>query len=188
MARIKTYGLDSDINAADKVVGTDGTPGNDFGKTKNFSVSSLRSFIGSGGNLITKKITVTTEQLRVINTTPITVVDVAENEAADVVSIIAKMSNQSAENNLNFPDNLTIEPTDGYGTSYEYILTTGFLNSSLNWIYKPIAVAGNATTGPITGDVRLKSINSLNTPTETGTATSELTIWVTYQIIDLTDI
>ena len=98
------------------------------------------------------------------------------------------MSNQSAENNLNFPDNLTIEPTDGYGTSYEYILTTGFLNSDLNWIYKPIAVAGNTTTGPITGDVRLKSINALNTPTETGTATSELTIWVTYQIIDLTDI
>lgn len=188
MARIKEYGLDSSIDPADKVIGTDGKEGATFGDTKNFSVGALRSFIGTGGNLVTKKITVTTEQLRVINTTPITVVDVAENEAADVVSIIAKMSNQSTENNLNFPDNLTIEPADGYGTSYEYILTTGFLNSSLNWIYKPIAVAGNTTTGPITGDVRLKSINALNTPTETGTATSELTIWVTYQIIDLTDI
>ena len=42
MARIKTYGLDSDINAADKIVGTDGTPGNDFGKTKNFSCIYIR--------------------------------------------------------------------------------------------------------------------------------------------------
>jgi len=185
MANISTYTLDSSIDLNDKVIGTDGTTGEDQGKTKNFSVSALRSFIGSGGNLLTKKITVTTEQLRVINTTPITVVDVAENEAADVVSVIAKMSNQSTENNLNFPDNLTIEPSDGYGTVYEYILNTGFLNSSLNWIYKPIVAAGNTTPGPITGDVRLKSINALNTPTETGTATTELNIWVTYQIINL---
>ena len=114
MARIKTYGLDSDISAADKVVGTDGTQGDDFGKTKNFSVGALRSFIGTGGNLVTKKITVTTEQLKVINTVPITVVDVAENEAADVVSIIAKMSNQSTENNLNYLENLSYFQLIGY--------------------------------------------------------------------------
>lgn len=185
MARIATYSQDTSISVDDLLIGTDAEDSN---ITKNYKVSDLRSFIGTGGNLVTKKITVTTEQLKVINTTPITVVDVEENEVADVVSIIAKMSNQSAENNLNFPDNLTIEPADGYGTSYEYILTTGFLNSNQNWIYKPVAVAGNTTTGPITGDVRLKSINSLNTPTETGTATSKLTIWVTYQIIKTSDL
>jgi len=185
MANISTYTLDSSIDLNDKVIGTDGTTGEDQGKTKNFSVSALRSFIGSGGNFFTKKITITTDQLKAINTTPITIVDVAENEVADVVSIIAKVSNQTLADYLSFPDNLTIEPSDGYGTSYEYVLPTSFLNSNLNFIYKSIAVAGNTAPGPITGDVRLSSTNALNTPTETGTATTKLTIWVSYQIIDL---
>ena len=185
MARISTYSQDTSISNDDLLIGTDAEDSN---ITKNFSVNALRSFIGSGGNLLTKKISVTTDQLKVINTTPLIVVDVAEDEVADIVSVIAKVSNQTTDNNLNFPDNLTIEPSDGYGTSYEYILPSSFLNSNLNFIYKPIAVAGNTTPGPITGDVRLKSINAQNTPTETGTATTKLDIWVTYQIIDLTDL
>jgi len=66
MARIKEYGLDSDINAADKVVGTDGTPGDDFGKTKNFSIGSLKDFI-AGSQLVTTKVTVTSAQLLSLN-------------------------------------------------------------------------------------------------------------------------
>ena len=189
MARIKTYGLDSDINAADKVVGTDGTPGSDFGKTKNFSVSSLRSFIGAGGNLITKKITVTTGQLRTIHTSPVVLIDIADDEVADVVSVIIKTSNQTSENNLNFPDALTIEPASSSGSdSYNYPVPTTAVNGTDNLIYKPIVAAGDSGPGPINGDVRFKSTSSLNAPTETGTATTEITIWITYQIIDLTDI
>jgi hypothetical protein len=45
MARIRTYGLDSNIDPADKIIGTDGTPGPNQGDTKNFSVSSLVSYI-----------------------------------------------------------------------------------------------------------------------------------------------
>ncbi len=48
MARIKTYNNDTDISAEDKVIGTDGNPGNNFGKTKNFTVSALSGFIGAG--------------------------------------------------------------------------------------------------------------------------------------------
>ena len=48
MARIKTYGLDTDIDPADKVIGSDGKQGINFGKTKNFSISALSSFIGTG--------------------------------------------------------------------------------------------------------------------------------------------
>ena len=66
MARIKTYGLDSDINAADKVVGTDGTPGGDFGKTKNFSVEALKDFI-AGSQLVKTEITLTSTQLLSLN-------------------------------------------------------------------------------------------------------------------------
>jgi len=55
MARIKTYALDSQIDPADKVIGSDGTPGNDFGKTKNFSIGSLQTYFGSD-TIFTKKI------------------------------------------------------------------------------------------------------------------------------------
>jgi len=188
MARIETYGLDPNITATDKVVGTDGTPGNDFGKTKNFSVSALRSFIGSGGNLITKKITLTTNQLKTIHTDPVILIDIADNEVADVISVIIKTSNQTAENKLTFPDLLTIEPAVSTGTSYNYPIPAASLNNTSNIIYKPIVAAGGTDLGPITGDVRFKSTSSLNAPTETGTATTEVTIWITYQIIDLTDI
>lgn len=188
MARIKTYGLDTNIDPADKIVGTDGKQGNDFGKTKNFSVSSLRSFIGAGGNLITKKITVTTAQLRTIHTGPVVLIDIADDEVADVVSVIIKTSNQTSGNNLNFPDPLTIEPAISSGTSYNYPIAQVALNNTSNIIYKPIVAAGGTDPGPIIGDVRFKSTSSLNAPTETGTATTEVTIWITYQIIDITNI
>ena len=48
MARIRTYSIDTDISPDDKVVGTDGNPGSNFGKTKNFTVGALSSFIKSG--------------------------------------------------------------------------------------------------------------------------------------------
>jgi len=54
MARIKTYSIDTDISPDDKVIGTDGNPGSNFGKTKNFTVGALSSFIGSGTAGVTK--------------------------------------------------------------------------------------------------------------------------------------
>jgi hypothetical protein len=47
MANISLYELDTEINPSDKVIGTDGTNGEDQGKTKNFTVSALKSFIAS---------------------------------------------------------------------------------------------------------------------------------------------
>ena len=47
MANISLYELDSTIHLSDKVIGTDGTTGDDQGKTKNFSVSALKNFIAS---------------------------------------------------------------------------------------------------------------------------------------------
>jgi len=45
MTKIKNYGLDSTINDDDKVIGTDGLPGPNFGKTKNYSIGSLVTYI-----------------------------------------------------------------------------------------------------------------------------------------------
>ena len=47
MANISTYTTDSTIDPADKVIGTDGTVGAEQGKTKNFSVSSLTTYVSA---------------------------------------------------------------------------------------------------------------------------------------------
>jgi len=48
MARIKTYSQDTPVSKIDKVLGTDGDPGVNYGATKNFTVASLATFIGGG--------------------------------------------------------------------------------------------------------------------------------------------
>ena len=45
MARIQIYPLDTDLDGADKLVGTDGTVGADLNKTKNFTLSDLKHFV-----------------------------------------------------------------------------------------------------------------------------------------------
>jgi hypothetical protein len=48
MARIKTYTLDSQIDPADKVIGSDGQVGVNFGKTKNYTMSALAEYFAGG--------------------------------------------------------------------------------------------------------------------------------------------
>ena len=47
MSKIDLYGTDSVIQDEDKIIGTDGTSGSDSGKTKNFTVSSLTTYISA---------------------------------------------------------------------------------------------------------------------------------------------
>ena len=49
MAVINSYSLDTTVDSADKLIGSDGTTGVDAGKTKNFSIGSLASWIGQYG-------------------------------------------------------------------------------------------------------------------------------------------
>ena len=44
MARIKTYNIDSQIDPADKVIGSDGKPGATYGDTKNYSFQQLTDY------------------------------------------------------------------------------------------------------------------------------------------------
>lgn len=67
MANISTYSLDTQIDANDKVIGTDGTTGPDAGVTKNFTVSALAAFINQGSGLLTADITLTDTQLKSLN-------------------------------------------------------------------------------------------------------------------------
>lgn len=47
MANISSYTSDATIDPLDKVIGTDGTTGADQGKTKNFTVSSLTTYVSA---------------------------------------------------------------------------------------------------------------------------------------------
>lgn len=47
MARIITYTTDDEINPEDKVIGTDGKEGVNFGKTKNFTIGGLTSYLSA---------------------------------------------------------------------------------------------------------------------------------------------
>jgi hypothetical protein len=49
MPNISAYQKDSIISADDKVIGTDGTIGVDFGKTKNYTIGDITSFVVSNG-------------------------------------------------------------------------------------------------------------------------------------------
>lgn len=48
MARIKIYELDSQIDPADKVIGSDGKPGATYGNTKNYSFQQLANYFAGG--------------------------------------------------------------------------------------------------------------------------------------------
>ena len=48
MTKIKNYELDSTINDDNKIIGTDGLPGPNFGNTKNYSIGSLEHFTEEG--------------------------------------------------------------------------------------------------------------------------------------------
>ena len=49
MARIKTYETDDEIYPLDKVIGTDGNPGVNFGATKNYTIEDLGIYFSGGG-------------------------------------------------------------------------------------------------------------------------------------------
>jgi len=46
--KIQNYLLDTELNDADTLIGTDGSIGNDLNKTKNFTLGDLRNYVRSG--------------------------------------------------------------------------------------------------------------------------------------------
>lgn len=180
MARIKTYGLDSDINAADKIVGTDGTPGNDFGKTKNFSIQSLQNFIGRT-DIVKKTITVTTEQLLAMtvldDSTYVKLIDVnselPRDEAVMIFGIFGKVD-QGGGKIIRWPSGttMTITPQNPGGADSGNEWTMDFSSSFIQ--IEPLSYAdrktyiGAPTAGswPLDWDVYLKSSNTTLPTTE----------------------
>lgn len=112
MARIKKYGLDTTIDPADKVIGTDGTPGDDFGKTKNFSIGSLQTYFGSDA-IFTKKIILENTQIADLGTAK-TLVEIGggDSENGDFVQLLGAAieieNSGAAESSYTFVEPLII--------------------------------------------------------------------------------
>jgi len=183
MARITTYVNDSVISPLDKLIGTDA---DDSNITKNYLISDLLAYIGTT-NAVTKKITLTTDQLKASGIASVNIIDLGENQVADVTSVMVRVNNQSAANKLTFANTLTIEPAAPSGASYKYVIPIVVANNeTAGQFYKPALDAGYSDIGPVIGDVRFKSSVAGSNPVETGTATTTLDIYVTYSILSTT--
>jgi hypothetical protein len=116
---------------------------------------------------------------------PVKVIDLEDDQVADVISVMVRVNNQSAANKLTFAQPLTIEPATPSGVSYKYIIPVSVANSEVvGQFYKPVIDAGYSDIGPVIGDVLFKNSITNSNPIETGTATTTIDIYVTYRIIN----
>jgi len=157
----------------------------DGNPTKTATVGSINASATAPDIQVSKK-TITTAQLKTSGNSVVNVIDLLDNQVADVISVILKVNNQSAANKLTFADPLTIEPSAQTSLSYRYLIPISAANNeTVDQFYKPALEAGSSSTGPVVGDVRFKSSVLNSNPVETGTATTTLDIYITYRIITL---
>ena len=185
MANTITYPK-ATVKSSDLILGTSiPLPNtNDDPRTVNFSVGDVIA-LATGTLLQAKKVTITTAQLKTSGSISINIIDLEDNQVADVISVMVKVNNQSAANKLTFADPLTIEP-QGYQVvpNYKYMIPASVANSEVvGQFYKPSLTAGYSDIGPVIGDVRFKNSVADSNPVETGTATTTLDIYITYRII-----
>jgi hypothetical protein len=158
----------------------------DGNPTKTATIGSVNA-LGAAPDIQVSKKTITTAQLKTSGNLVVNVIDLLDNQVADVISVILKVNNQSAANKLTFADPLTIEPSAlDSSPSYRYLIPISVANNeTADQFYKPALEAGSSATGPIIGDVRFKSSVTSSNPVETGTATTTIDIYATYRIITL---
>jgi len=153
MARIRTYGLDSNIDPADKVVGTDGTPGPNQGSTKNFTVAALAAYIDAtldpisgGGTINTIPIWTGVEELgdSIMTYSPGNTA-ITVGGKLDVTSTLNVVSNTTTAS-LTLQGYLA-DVNGEYGTAGQLLSSTG---TAVDWIDAPVTgVVGSGTVNTL---------------------------------------
>ena len=189
MARITTYGLDSDINAADKVVGTDGTPGDDFGKTKNFSISSLQTYFGSD-LIFTKKIILENAQIADLGTAK-TLVEIGggDSENGDFVQLLGAAieieNSGAAESSYTFANPLIIGWSGDTGDDHMIIIPIADCPAGNNSNPSPKILLPEDNQGEWRRGADIIIFEKgFADPTATNTPVSKMAIHLTYRIFD----
>lgn len=182
MAQIITYPKGTPKNA-DYLLGTSTPAANtdDLPVTKNFAMSDVLGLV-SASYIKSDKIIVSTAELRNLHTTPKILVDVTAGnpkEICQVYSVVFSVAGNNATNNLSFPNDLNIQSNNS--NPWKYTVPQATANSQGTPYYVPSLTAGESG---FDSDVVLDSAAAA---TETGTATTTMTVWITYRIYNITD-
>ncbi|MBC8397809.1 MAG: hypothetical protein H8E16_12020 [Flavobacteriales bacterium] len=176
MAIINSYPTVTPIGS-DLIIGTDvSVEGN---PTKTFTIDSVLG-LASTSYIKSDKIIITTEELKALHTTPKILVDVPDGnpkKICQVYSVVFSVAGQNALNGLTFPNNLKIQSNNV--SAWEYTIPQATANNQFSPFYVPSLTAGNSG---IDSNVVLTSAGAA---VETGTATTTMTVWITYRIFEI---
>ncbi len=179
MAKISTYSTDGTIDPADKLIGTDGTQGADNGKTKNFSIANVQTFIGKGGVVIQKKVEITNDQLKSLNTNEVTLFDQIVSNVIVPLNVLVKVEGQTSGNNLSFGDDVKIRYQSA--TNEIVLIDANALNVTTSELYYRFFISEN--NSEIISDALVLETSS--PITETGTSVTKITLYISYQITEI---
>lgn len=131
-----------------------------------------------------EKIIVSTAELRNLHTTPKILIDVTAGnpkEICQVYSVIFGVGGNNQLNNLVFPNDINIE--SDVVNPWKYVIPQSVANEQglLDPYYNPSFTAGRIG---LDSDVILSSAGAA---VETGTATTTMTVWITYRIFNIAD-
>jgi len=186
MAQIVTYPTGTPKDG-DYLIGTSVPPVNsdENPKTRNFAISSVLG-LASTSYIKTEKVIVSTAELRTLNS-PVKIL--INNPGPDkniiqIYGIVAGISGNSVLNKLDFPNDLEISTKSTATISpFKYVIPQATVNklTAPAPFYIPALTAGETEFGT---SLVLKSAAA---PTETGTAVTTMTIWITYRIFNIQD-
>ena len=164
---------------SDLIIGTDvSVEGN---PTKTFTIDSVLG-LASTSYIKSDRIIVTTEELKALHTTPKVLVDVTAGnpkELCQVYSVIFSVDGNTLLNKLVFPNDITIQSDNA--SPWKYIIPQATANDQFVPFYVPSLTAG---LSGLDSDVVLSSAGAA---VETGTATTTMTVWITYRIFNIAD-
>ena len=184
MAQIITYPKGTPKNA-DYLLGTStpATNTDDLPVTKNFAVSDVLG-LASTSYIKSEKIVVSTAELRTLNSPAKILIDNPgpNKNIVQVYGIVAEVIGNTAVNKLVFPNDLEITNKSVIGvTPFKYVIPQATANNTTSAYFIPSLVAGGTSFG---AELILQSAAA---PTETGTAATTMTFWITYRIFNIQD-
>jgi hypothetical protein len=151
--------------------------------TKNFPIADVLG-LSSDSYIKFQKVVVSTAELRTLNS-PVKILinnPGSNKNILQVYGIVSEITGNTATNKLVFPNNLEITNKSVIGvTPFKYVIPQAIANDTTSAYFIPSLVAGETSFG---AELILQSAAA---PTETGTAATTMTFWITYRIFNIQD-
>ena len=184
MANINSYPTATPKDG-DLILGTSvpSVNSSDQPKTRNFSVSSVLG-LASTSYIKTEKVIISTAELKTLNSPVKILIDNpgTDKNIIQVYGVVFEVTGNTVLNKLAFANDLEITSKSSVGvTPFKYVIPQAIANDSPGAFYIPSLTAGETEFGS-----RLV-LQSAAAPTETGTATTTMTVWITYRIFNIQD-